>query len=542
MKCKILKQVFIVTLLCVAVISCKKESVDSNPELPTVLTLAISEVTETSALSGGEVTDEGGATVTTKGICWSTNSSPTITDSKTTDGSGEGSFVSEMINLLSNTKYYVRAYATNSVGTAYGNERSFTTGIEVIVTTPTISTNEVSEVTSTSAVCGGNVTDDGNAIVTARGVCWSTTNNPTIEDNKTVDGANLGSFISNLTGLASNTTYYIRAYATNSEGTTYGSERSFITSDEIIITIPTVTTYEVTTITSTTAVSGGDVVEDGGAQVTERGVCWSNSTSPTIADSKLIDGFPYSFRNFLSVITGLTPNTTYYIRAYAINSAGTAYGNEVSFTTEEAVACATTVTDIDGNVYCTVQIGTQLWMAENLTTTRYNDGTSIPNNLSEEDWGNTTSGAYRIYNSNPTYDLLYGKSYNWHAINTGKLCPIGWHVPTNDEWATLMNFLGGQAVAGGKMKSTGNNTDGTGLWDKPNKDATNTSGFNALPGGVNAKIEGSGGIVGSGAYFWTSSFAFSNNARRRYITYTSGYLSTSFADLNQGNSCRCVKD
>ncbi len=153
----------------------------------------------------------------------------------TTDGNGIGTFTSDLVNLTANTTYYVRAYANNSAGTGYGNEISFTTEEEEAeLTPPTVITSEVIDITETTAVSGGNVTDDGGATVTARGICWSTSQNPTIDDNDgmTTDGNGTGTFTSDLVNLTANTTYYVRAYATNEKGTSYGDEMSFTTEEE----------------------------------------------------------------------------------------------------------------------------------------------------------------------------------------------------------------------------------------------------------------------------------------------------------------------
>ena len=287
----------------------------------TLTTAAVSAITGSTAASGGNVTSDGGETVTARGVCWNTASSPTIANSKTTDGSGIGAFTSNLTGLTSGTLYYVRAYATNSVGTAYGNERSFTTA-----TIPTVTTAAVTNVSSTAAASGGNVTSDGGDPVTARGVCWNTAASPTIANSKTTDGTGTGAFTSNLTGLLPVTTYYVRAYATNSVGTAYGNERSFTTT-----TTPTVTTAAVTGILGTSAVAGGNVTSDGGDAVTARGVCWNTTGSPTIANNRTINGAGVGA--FTSSLTGLTATTTYFIRAYATNALGTAYGGVVSFTT-----------------------------------------------------------------------------------------------------------------------------------------------------------------------------------------------------------------
>ena len=192
--------------------------------VPQITTADVTSITTNTAVCGGNVTSDGGATVTARGVCWSTSPNPTISNSKTTDGTGTGSFTSNITILTENTTYYVRAYATNSNGTAYGEEKRFTTFAKYL---PQVTTLNVTSITVNTAVCGGNVTSDGGGTVTARGVCWSTSPNPTISNSKTTNGTGTGSFTSNITGLTANTTYYVRAYATNEKGTAYGGEKSF---------------------------------------------------------------------------------------------------------------------------------------------------------------------------------------------------------------------------------------------------------------------------------------------------------------------------
>ena len=295
--------------------------------LPSVTTAEATNITQTTATGGGNVTADGGATVTERGICWSTSQNPTVNGNHASNGSGTGTFSVNMTSLSPGTTYYVRAYATNSAGTAYGNQKSFTT----TATMPTVTTGQVTNITQTTALGGGNVTNDGGASVTARGVCWSTSHNPTVSGSHASGGTGTGSFTANMTGLTANTTYYVRAYATNSQGTSYGSEVSFTTSQNI--SAPTVTTSQVSSITQTTAVGGGNVTSDGGATVTERGICWSTSHNPTTSGSHANNGTGTG--SYTVQMSGLTANTTYYVRAYAINSQGTSYGSEVSFTTEQ---------------------------------------------------------------------------------------------------------------------------------------------------------------------------------------------------------------
>jgi len=307
----------------------------STDDYPTVTTAVVTNVTGSTAQSGGNVTDNGGDTVTARGVCWNTTGSPTTADSHTTNGSGTGSFTSNLTGLSPNTSYFVRAYATNGVGTAYGGQETFTTD-----NYPTVTTAAVTNITGSTATSGGNVTSDGGELVTARGVCWNTTGNPTLADAHSTETGGTGTFTSNLTGLTPGTLYYVRAYATNSVGTSYGGQESFTTD-----TLPTVTTGPMTDIHGRSADGGGEVTSDGGEPVTARGVCWSVASNPTIYDSHTTDGTGVG--TFTSHLTGLMPGRLFYVRAYAANSVGTAYGAEITFTTDTtATVTTTTVTNI----------------------------------------------------------------------------------------------------------------------------------------------------------------------------------------------------
>ena len=289
-------------------------------------TADITELTAASAVSGGNITNDGGSEITARGVCWNTSIDPTISNNKTSDSVGSGIFSSKIINLTENVLYYARAYATNSSGTSYGNTISFTT---TSATKPIITTAAISGITKTSAISGGAISSDGGAAITSRGVCWSTSSNPTIANNKTNDGTGTVTFTSNITALNPNTLYYVRAYATNKAGISYGNEILFST---LIPTMPTLSsTSVISNITQTTATSGGTISDDGGSAITMRGVCWSTSTNPTISNSKTTDGT--GIGSFTSNLTGLTAGVTYYVRAYAMNLYGTAYGNAVQFST-----------------------------------------------------------------------------------------------------------------------------------------------------------------------------------------------------------------
>ncbi len=488
----------------------------SSAMVPTLSTTAVTLITSTTASSGGNISNDGGAGVTVRGVCWNTASGPTTSNSKTLDGPGSGNFVSSMTGLTGNMVYYVRAYATNSVGTAYGNEISFTTNPLL----PTLTTTAIGSITQTTASSGGNISNDGGASVTAHGVCWNTSSGPTTANSKTSDGSGSGSFSSSLLGLTPNTTYHLRAYATNSVGIAYGNEITFTT---LPPSIPTLSTTAITLITTTTATSGGNISSDGGASVTSRGVCWSTNANPTIADAKTSTGIGSGL--FISYLTGLIPGTNYHVRAYATNSVGTAYGEDMTFTTVPP-----TVTDIDGNVYDAITIGGQIWMKENLKTTRFIDGTVITLANDATAWGNlSTTPAYCYYNYDAaTYKDIYGPLYNWSTVTTGKLCPNGWHVPTDPEFSQLVSYMGGSSVAGGKLKEIG-----TANWKSPNTGATNESGFSALPGSMNPNLLN----IGEYGLWWTATVSYC--WRLDYNTTTADRCTDSNTN---GLSVRCLRD
>ena len=379
---------------------------------PTVTTTAVSGITGTTATSGGNVTWDAGSSVTARGVCWATAPNPTTSNPHTSDGTGTGSFTSSLTALAPGTTYYVRAYATNSAGTGYGSGLSFTT----LATVPTVTTTAVSGITSTTATSGGNVTSSGGLSVTARGVCWATAPNPTTSNPHTSDGTGTGSFTSSLTALAPGTTYYVRAYATNSAGTGYGSGLSFTT----LATVPTVTTTAVSGITSTTATSGGNVTSSGGLSVTARGVCWATAPNPTTSNPHTSDGTGTG--SFTSSLTALAPGTTYYVRAYATNSAGTGYGSDLNFTTLATVPTVTT-TAVSGITSTTATSGGNVTSSGGLSVTARgvcwatapNPTTSNPHTSDGTGTGSFTSSLTALA-PGTTY---YVRAYATNSVGTG---------------------------------------------------------------------------------------------------------------------------
>jgi len=492
---------------------------------PVLVTEVLSQITSSSVKSGGNITSDGGTPITVRGICWSNKQNPTISDNLTVDGKGIGSFSSSISGLLPGVTYYFRAYATNSVGTSYGNQVTTTT----LAPLPILITTTVSTFTSSTAISGGNITSDGGLNVIARGVCWSMSQNPTTVNNKTTDGIGTGSFSSSITGLTPGATYYIKAYATNSSGTAYGDQVTVTTT----AILPVITTTKPSSILTTTILSGGNITNDGGAEIIARGVCWSTSQNPTISNFKTMDGS--GIGSFNSNLTDLSENTTYYLKAYATNSIGTGYGSQVSFITLPSSSLS--VTDIDGNVYHTVTIGTQVWMVENLKTTKYRNGVSIPKITDGLTWVYLTTGAYCNYNNDENKSTIYGRLYNWSAVsNIQNIAPKGWHVPTSYEWDILSTYLGGTSVAGGKLKETG-----TAHWQSPNTGATNETGFSALPGG-NRSNNGVFDFIGFYGGWWASNYVTPNDIYHLDMHNGNSSLSPNIDVMVFGLSVRCVKD
>ena len=449
------KYFLFIAIIASILVSCKPD-----PEKPSVVTLPVTEITESTAVSGGNVTSDGGAEVTSRGVCWSINQNPTTTDNKTVDGSGIGEFTSNINELSDSTTYYVRAYATNSEGTSYGEEYIFTTlnivdgddgdnngddnegddngddnndedddNEEVVVELPVVATLAITEITETSAIAGGEIASDGGAEVTARGVCWSINQNPTIENDKTVDGSGVGSFTSNITGLTQNTTYYVRAYATNSEGTSYGEEVSFTTLEEVVIVAPTVVTLDVIEVAQTTAVSGGDVTSDGGSEVYSRGICWGINPNPTLDDDFTTDGS--GLGEFTCNIVNLTPNTKYYVRAFATNSVGTSFGEQVEFTTLEVEEDGT----INGYEY--VDLG----LPSGLKWATHNIGATSPSEKGDMfAWGEISPKAQYTEANCTSYglnmqDIAGDPQYDAARANWGST----WKMPSKKDFEELMN-------------------------------------------------------------------------------------------------------
>jgi uncharacterized protein (TIGR02145 family) len=619
-----------VIVLLILITFCKKE----QTTLPVLTTTAISNITETSAQSGGNVTNDGNAEVTTRGVVWEKNQNPTIETNNglSNNGVSLGLFQADLTGLDGNTTYYVRAYATNKAGTAYGNQLSFITtqSGNIISFNPDLTYSTVTDIEGNGykTIEIGDQTwmaenlkttkyDDGSSIplvtdntswlnLTIPSYCWYdndiskkdiygalynwyTVNRgnlcpagwhvPTDEEwtvlttylggesvaggklketgtahwNPNTDATNESGFTALPGGMRGNggvffdLGYYGGYWWSATENwcrliycrstdissltdiNTTGFSVRCVKGDPEPVVLPTVTTIAPSNVTTTGANSGGVVKSNVGASITDRGVCWSTSANPTTADIKTSDGTGAG--QFTSEIEGLSANTTYYLRAFATNIAGTAYGDQVILKTMTG-----SVTDIDGFVYKTVTIGSQIWMAENLKTTHYQNGNEIPDIVDDNAWNNLSTAARCTNSYIDNYSVTYGLLYNWYAVSDSRnICPTGWHAPSDVEWTTLITYLGGESSAGGKMKETG-----TSHWILPNYDATNESGFAALPDGARGPYGFSTALDWG---FWWSASEYDATTSKHIILFTyDGTVNRPANDKKNGFSVRCIKD
>lgn len=706
---------------------------------PSLTTEPVTDITSRSAISGGNISSDGGDAVSARGIVWSTEQNPSLENNNgfTVDGSGTGTYVSELVDLTPSVTYYVRAYATNSHGTAYGSQVQFTTlpdkevpNVKMFNTSLVIGTNDERwNMIAPNFIDKGNATLDNNSsywkmgwdnssvyiqvVITDDNFCdqWCTGYdeqnwmadrielylnvsdnlnppddhgvNPDLENdfylgyhqNTSQFQYQVTQLDRTLTNMYPHYTDYYHAYSVEGATISYEFEipwSSLVAQDvpfspadgkefgfdvkykdwdnaqetgesnwwsefsmgwDQINTIgsvklsvqtveeesaPVVVTSEISDITEYTAMSGGEITHNGGSDITAKGIVWSTSQFPTLESNV---GFTNSGSGdvaFEGQLTNLTPNTTYFVRAYATNSSGTGYGQERVFTTsalsgftvyfsnpeywdevyiwlwggdgsftdiwpgepmnapeegsiwysfevppaytallfnnnnnglktidlfraeegwfdgvqwydQEPFNTHGTVADADGNLYRTVIIGEQVWMEQNLKTTKYSDGTAIE---SETDivW----------YDNNENFKHIYGALYSGYAVTDAKgLCPDGWKVPTLDDINVLIDYLGGANLAGGKLKSTGTIPDGTGIWESPNTNATNETGFKGVPGGY------VGGAMNQEGYWWLNTLTTieSENDAAFYfaLSYNAAEVVTGSYTINDFNSVRCLR-
>ena len=460
---------FVLTLAIAWSCSKKEETKPVSTAPSGVTTSAATSITPTGATISGAVGADGGAALTAIGVVYSnSNTTPTTDDEQAVaSGTAVGSFTVTLTGLNGTTKYYARAFATNSVGITYGSVVEFTTTAAANI--PTVTTAAANSITTATAKSGGDVPDDGGAAVTEKGIYYGDMENPGPSNGgiKVDGGTGTGSFISSITGLTEATTYHVRAYAKNSVGTGWGADLTFITAET---GKPQVSTKQLSARTYSGITSGGTVSDQGGAgqTVTEWGLVWSTDATPTLANGTKVTGTA-PFSSFNISLTGLTSGTKIYIRAYATNSPGnkTGYGQILSYTPPP------TTVNYDGKTYNTVIIGNQVWFKENLNTKKYQNGDPLVYATSPASWVNSKNalvGAMCYWNfDNETHGALYS---GYAVVDSRKLCPAGWKTPAYSDFTELVNYLGGAAVAGKKLKTSDSN-----WWNTP---GDNSSGFSAL--------------------------------------------------------------
>lgn len=295
--------------------------------------------------------------------------------------------------------------------------------------------------------------------------------------------------------------------------------------------IPVVETTEITSITVLSFTCGGNITASYNATVTASGICWDTAANPIIDKYKTTDGTQVG--NFSSTASGLAANTLYYVRAYATNEAGTGYGDQIIVRTFTHA-----ITDYDGNSYYTTTIGSQEWMVSNLKVTHYRNGDPITYVNDGTTWSNSSAGSYCYYNNDTENIGVYGNLYNWYAVDdTRNICPVGFHIPSDNEWVTLENYLGGAAVAGIKLKESGTEH----WWSNSGTNGTNESNYTALPGGCRYST-GTFSLINTDGYWWSSDSYNTSDSWMMALSYNVASTYHGYEHKTYGFSVRCIKD
>lgn len=506
-------------ILLIFVLSCEEK-----PVPPVISTAVVTQISPTTAVSGGSIADEGGAAIISKGVCWNTTDNPEITNNKTTEESGTGSFASNISNLTPNTTYFVRAYATNSAGTGYGSSVSFkTTGDKPVSTIA-----NASEVLTTSATLNGTVNPNSlSTTVTFEYGLTTSYGGSLVASQSPLNGDSNGIVSVALSGLNPGKMYHFRIKAENSLGIIYSNDLSFYTLGNVPVAVTlSGSNLKVSTVTMNGSVNPGylatNVIFEWGTTIN-----YGNTITSTLG---IITGHTPVDVN--AELSGLNPMTTYHYRIKTTNELGTTIGEDKTFKTYE-------VLDADGNGYYSVAIGTQIWLSENLKTTHFQNGEVIPNVSGAYEWSALTSSACCYYKNEISNSLVYGNLYNFFAAEDSRnVCPSAWHVPSRDEWTTLFTYLGGETLADTKLRETGITHW---LFDTG---ASNSTGFTILPAG-NRESNGDFFNLRYSAYFW-SSLAHSENgvlsAWNTGMDWNAPLIRINPYPRTYGASIRCIKN
>lgn len=513
-------------------------------QLPVVGTITISEITSSTAMCEFSILSNGGSPLTGLGLCWGKKLLPSLlsAENHTEDGDSIGNYTGSMTGLTPESDYYVRAYATNSMGTAYGDSKPF--GTPAVLKTAEVETGTVTEITSSSAKCGYSILSDGGSPVSGRGLCWGKVPLPTLDnaENSTNEGSGTGTFTGTMSGLTPEAEYNVRAYATNGEGTVYGDPRPFGTPPSPMI--PELETNPPQELTEHSVVLGGSILHEGYAEILAKGIYWSLAPNPTAEDNILPGGSGAS--SFQLTLGELSSSTGHYYRAFAENSAGIGIGAPLEFKT--LFKCGDLLLDErDDQAYPTVEIGGQCWMAKNL-----NVGLRV--DIETGQTGNDEIEKF-CYDDNPAHCNDYGGLYTWDEMmqystdeSAQGVCPDGWHIPSDGEWMTLEAHLamdetdrqaeGFRGDKQGGMLKTADKPP----WEEPNTLATNSTQFSALPSGMIYPVSSTSGGIGSFTVYWVSSHVDKATAFYRMLHTDEGGIGRFSGSSPNTTSVRCVRD
>lgn len=488
-------------------ISCKKD----KKRLPIITTSAL-QVGVVSAHCAAVLYEDGDADVTEKGICWGVNEDVSVSDNKVISSSAENAFSVEITGLEYSKTYFVRAYAINSFGISYGKVASFKT-LSNYLPAMTLSMPNLPGATTGEVLLQLN---QQSAATFTTGICWSTSSLPTVVNNSVFvvsrthnDGfPYINDYPKIFQNLSSSTTYYVRAFSTSGVGFVYSNQISFTTTNPINI-------LSLNSLGITDASISSEVSDLSVASISVVGICWSQNPMPSIADNKLEQA--YSGAIFNSDLITLNSASTYYLRAYVTTTAlVTMYSTEVKIRTYKG-----TVTDIDGNLYYTVQIGNQEWMAGNLKTSKFNNGATIQYVANYNQWVNSVNSQIPVYcyyadqNSNNTD---YGKLYPRYVALASNIAPVGWHVATVAEWEA--------AFAGNSLND---------LWKNGLNFGSNLTALSLNAGG---RWDNGYSDLNTYGYFWAQPGAGTNN----HIKVNANSSLVTYEFPGNGYSIRCVKD
>jgi len=522
---------------------------------PSLMTVQVSSITDTSAIVGGLIVNDGGVPILERGICWGLTDVPTLTDSYVTTSTASDSFSCVLTNLTSASHYYARAYATNAVGTGYGDVVDFTTEIGL----PAVALDSITNIGSSYATCHGALLTDGGDATAVVGLCWSANPTPTLTDNHVEWNGTVGAFQQIIGGIH-DTLCYVRPYATNAMGTVYGNILSFAPD-----TIPTSVHLSLIHLDHNYATMRVTIVCDSSAAISNRGLCLDTLPQPDLSNRN----FPTTSTDnvFDILVDSLERASTYYLRGYCVSNGTLLFSDDYLLLTvaEDGQPCigTPTLTDHEGHVYNTVQVGSQCWMRTNLYTTHYTDGTAIP-------YGGTGAGAYSMYE--PYYykltyntDLLptYGYAYNWKAltqnstttnVNVQGICPDGWHIPDASEFGVLRNYTGAHYACGEDTNSVAKALADVSGWNTSTANCSpgaypsnnNLTGFSAYPSGGHYQYTFQ---VGEVAYIWsrTNHYTFDSTPYYSYahvfkISYNGQMLAEASYYYDRAFPVRCVRN